>query len=243
MKSAEWFRTWFDTDYYHLLYLNRDEKEARQFIDALLSFLKPSPGSTFIDIACGKGRHALQLAQSGFDTTGVDLSENSIQIAKESESNKLRFFVHDIRKSFPQPRYDFALNLFTSFGYFDSTIEHETALQNIFNLLNQDGTFVIDYLNTNAIRNESNSSNELVYNDIRFITNKSISGKHIIKSIKVIDGKEEHFFQEKVMAFGSDELIMLLEKVGFEIKSMHGNYQLDSYDSNQPRLIIIAQKK
>ena len=53
-----WFATWFDSPYYHLLYKNRDEKEAQVFIDNLIEKLQLKKGSKLIDIACGKGRHA-----------------------------------------------------------------------------------------------------------------------------------------------------------------------------------------
>ena len=82
--TKEWFETWFDTRYYHTLYGHRDENEARQFIDALLSFLKPSEDARFLDVACGKGRHAKQINTSGFDLTGIDLSVNSIALANRA---------------------------------------------------------------------------------------------------------------------------------------------------------------
>src|SRR5690606_31741562 len=94
----EWFKTWFDTSYYHLLYKHRDETEARQFIDALLRYLNPEPNACFLDVACGKGRHAIQLNQNGFQATGIDLSENSIEVAKKNETESLRFYVQDIRE-------------------------------------------------------------------------------------------------------------------------------------------------
>ena len=243
MISAEWFRTWFDTDYYHLLYSNRDEKEARQFIDALLSFLKPNIGSTFIDIACGKGRHSMQLAENRFNTTGVDLSENSILQAQKAESDLLKFFVHDIRKPFRGDKFDFALNLFTSFGYFETMAEHYKALENIYNTLNPKGIFVFDYLNSASVNCDTGSSNEVEFDGIKFITSKAIVENHIIKTIKVVDGDSEMTFEEKVMAFGESDLLEKKKKIGFTILSTHGNYQLGGFDSNQPRLIIIAQKK
>lgn len=243
MSTAEWFRTWFDTDYYHLLYSNRDEKEARQFIDTLLSFLNPIPGSTFIDIACGKGRHSIQLAENGYDTTGVDLSENSILQAKGAESDMLQFYVHDIRRPFPGEKYNYALNLFTSFGYFESMNEHCDALNNIYDALEPSGIFVFDYLNSKSIDCGYSMSKEVVFDDVKFETTKSIIGKHIVKTIKVVDGMNETKFQEKVMAFSPSELISMLEEIGFTIISKYGNYQFDGFDSNQPRLIIIAQKK
>ncbi len=64
--------------YYHQLYFNRDDKEAAAFIDKLIEHLKPAPGATMLDVACGKGRHSIQLAGKGFDVTGIDLSEDSI---------------------------------------------------------------------------------------------------------------------------------------------------------------------
>ena len=53
-----WFTNWFDSPYYHILYKNRDEKEAQVFIDNLIEKLQLKKSSKLIDIACGKGRHA-----------------------------------------------------------------------------------------------------------------------------------------------------------------------------------------
>ena len=73
MTSKNWFREWFDSPYYHLLYTNRNDEEAARFIDALLAFLKPSPGSRMLDVASGRGRHSRYLESKGFDVTGIDL--------------------------------------------------------------------------------------------------------------------------------------------------------------------------
>ena len=77
-----WFANWFDSPYYHLLYKNRDEKEAQVFIDNLMQYLQIPQGSKLIDIACGKGRHAIYFNKKGMDVIGVDLSFNSISYAK-----------------------------------------------------------------------------------------------------------------------------------------------------------------
>jgi ubiquinone/menaquinone biosynthesis C-methylase UbiE len=54
MKN-EWFKDWFDSPYYHILYKNRDHQEAEQFVNKLIEFLNPSKGSSILDVACGKG--------------------------------------------------------------------------------------------------------------------------------------------------------------------------------------------
>ncbi len=56
-----WFKDWFNTPYYHQLYFKRDDKEAAAFIDKLIGYLKPPANAKMLDVACGKGRHSLQL--------------------------------------------------------------------------------------------------------------------------------------------------------------------------------------
>ena len=83
MADKAWFKDWFNSPYYHLLYQHRDENEAEQFIKTLIGYLQPAKGATMLDIACGKGRHSMALAEMGFDVTGNDLSEASISEAKD----------------------------------------------------------------------------------------------------------------------------------------------------------------
>ena len=59
----EWFKNWFDSPYYHILYKKRDSIEAKFFIDNLINFLQVPNNSKIIDIACGKGRHSIYLEQ------------------------------------------------------------------------------------------------------------------------------------------------------------------------------------
>ena len=61
MTEKEWFEEWFDSPYYHMLYKNRDSKEAENFLNNLISGLPMQPGSKVLDVACGKGRHSIFL--------------------------------------------------------------------------------------------------------------------------------------------------------------------------------------
>ncbi len=72
MPDKSWYKDWFNSDYYHLLYQHRDEDEATRFITKLIEYLKPAAGSTMLDVACGKGRHSKALAEMGYDVTGMD---------------------------------------------------------------------------------------------------------------------------------------------------------------------------
>jgi len=125
MTKADWFQSWFHSPYYELLYYKRDRAEAKQFIDALLAHLNPPTHASFLDLACGSGRHSVFLASKGFEVTGIDLSDELIEKAKANESGNLTFYVHDMRNEFRINYYNYTLNLFTSFGYFDSDHDNQ----------------------------------------------------------------------------------------------------------------------
>ena len=77
-RTPEWFKPWFNTEAYHLLYGHRSEQEARAFVDNLAEAkLLGSPGA-LLDAGCGSGRHARAFAKHGWNVTGMDLSPNSI---------------------------------------------------------------------------------------------------------------------------------------------------------------------
>ncbi|MFZ4059577.1 MAG: class I SAM-dependent methyltransferase, partial [Ferruginibacter sp.] len=146
-QKKAWFKDWFNSPYYHQLYNNRDEQEAANFIDQLIDYLQPTTGATMLDVACGKGRHSIQLAAKGFDVTGIDLSEESIQEALKSETDMLHFYKHDMRLPFRINYYDFVFNFFTSFGYFNTAREHHHAIRTMNQAVKHQGCFVMDYLN------------------------------------------------------------------------------------------------
>ena len=114
----DWYKNWFGSPFYKILYQNRDELEAREFVENLRAYLQPPPGCAMLDIACGEGRFARQLAEHGFDVTGIDISHESIEVAKAFETDNLQFFMQDMRFPFYINYFDYAFNFFTSFGYF-----------------------------------------------------------------------------------------------------------------------------
>src|SRR4051812_18343331 len=128
MPSRKWFESWFDSPYYHLLYQDRDQGEAKLFLNNLISFLNPSPAAPILDVACGKGRHAVFLNKKGFNVAAFDLSAESITYDKKFENETLHFYVHDMREVFRSNYFKIVFNLFSSFGYFDSHEDNERVI-------------------------------------------------------------------------------------------------------------------
>ena len=241
-KEDAWFANWFDTPYYHTLYKNRDFLEAKRFVDKLIQHLNPKENATILDLACGSGRHARHLAEFGFYVTGVDLSPKSIEEASQFESDRLEFYIHDMRDSFRIHYYDFIFNIFTSFGYFDTKNEHIKTLKNIKKGLKKNGVFVLDFFNARkTISNLKNTETKTV-DGIEFNLNRYVKDGIIHKEIRFSDQGKDFFYTEKVHAFNLDDFQSFFKIVGLEIDQVFGNYQLDAFDSEtSDRLILISK--
>lgn len=241
-NDKEWFATWFNSPYYHILYKNRDDEEARKFIELLSNYLNLPKESKLLDLACGAGRHARVFHELGFNVSGCDLSENSIKEAIEDSPKDIHFFVHDMRNDLPE-KYDAIFNMFTSFGYFDDVCENMKVLRSTFKALNPNGKLIIDFMNCTKIIRDLKPVYELTIEDIYFHIRKEVRDGKILKTISFEDNGESHVYQEKVQVLYPSDFSELLKEAGFEIQAMFGNYQLSPFDENQSdRLILICHK-
>lgn len=238
-----WFANWFDSPYYHILYKDRDEKEAELFIDKLIEKLQFKKGSKLIDIACGKGRHANYFNKKGLDVVGIDLSKNSIAIAKQFENSSLMFDVHDMREVYKENYFDIATNLFTSFGYFNNKTDNFNAIHSIAKNLKKEGLLIIDFMNVKKVIANLLSNEQKTIDGIIFKIRKKVKKDHIIKDIVITDGIIEQNYQEKVKAITLAHFTELISKAGLKIIDIFGNYKLEDFDDlTSDRLILICNK-
>ena len=199
-KHQNWFQSWFNTKYYHILYKQRNYEEAERFLKNLITFLNINKNHTILDLACGKGRHSIFLNSLGYDVTGVDLSEQSIKKASQSSNDRLKFMIHDMRYPI-ESNYDVILNMFTSFGYFNSIDDNFNVLKTIKNSLNKDGIGVIDFMNSNYIINHLVPQNNVEIDGIQFDIKRNFKDGIITKIITVTDGDQTTKYEERVRAF------------------------------------------
>lgn len=240
----EWFATWFNTPYYHLLYRHRDLNEARSFIDNWLQ-AHPLPNNAhLLDLACGRGRHAVQLADNGYRVTGIDLSKENIAFANNHFAREgLNFVQGDMRDDLGNRQYDAVVNLFTSFGYFNTQKENQQVFDNIFQALKPNGCFLFDYLNPNTLSHINTNPETKVIDDVRFDILRRIEGEYVIKTIRVEDRGNTLTFYEKVKLIYPHTFREMLKTSGFTIEQEWGNYQLSTLNTgSSPRYITLARK-
>ncbi len=244
METNEWFKDWFDSKYYHILYQNRNDEEAANFLNKLVELFKPRQDCEIIDLACGKGRHSIYLNSLGYKLTGVDLAENSIEAARVFENTRLHFEVQDLRNLQLKHSFDIALNLFTSFGYFDSMETNKKVLRSIHSILNDNGSLLIDFLNIKHVKKIMKPFEIKVESGIEFHISKKLEEGKIIKDIRFSDKGKDYHFQENVQALCLDDFISMLEESGFKPLKFYGNYQLDEFNPEvSERLIILSAKQ
>jgi 2-polyprenyl-3-methyl-5-hydroxy-6-metoxy-1,4-benzoquinol methylase len=242
IEENQWFSTWFNTPFYHLLYNKRNLQEAETLISNLLAYLKPNPGNKALDLACGNGRHSKMLNKSGLNVLGIDLAENSIREAKKYENKTLHFEVHDMRELIHENYFNYIFNLFTSFGYFDNLEEDKDLLTICNKQLKPNGFLILDYFNLNKVLENLPYKGKEKHTDILFQIEKKYEDNKIIKTID-FDFKEKHYhFVEKVNAYDLNDLKSMLIECGFIIIDVFGNYALEKYTGNSDRVVIIAMK-
>ncbi|MCU0335632.1 MAG: methyltransferase domain-containing protein [Chitinophagaceae bacterium] len=245
MAQKEWFDDWFDTPYYHQLYFQRDQQEAARFIAALIAHLDPAAGSRMLDVACGKGRHSIQLHSMGFEVTGIDISVSSIAQANQHAADTLQFYVHDMRQPFWINYFDYAFNFFTSFGYFRTRREHDAAMRSIGQSIKPGGTLVVDYLNTHYAEDHLQHTADVALNGYNYHVTKWMDETHFYKKIEVEhdDFTEPHIYTEKVAKFSLGDFTDMMAYQGLQIREVFGDYNLGAYDTRKtPRMIMLATR-
>lgn len=247
MEHQEWYKKWFNTKYYHLLYHYRNEQEAEYFISNIIKHLQLPKNSVIWDNACGKGRHSYFLSKLGYKVIGTDISENNIRVANENYKNSnLSFFIHDMRREFYANYFDVVLNLFTSIGYFNYEYEEKKSIKVMAHALKNNGYIIIDFFNPYPLMQNTNK-NTLEKKEVKgilFEIEKIIDeSKRVIKKIKVIDKQKEYYFEEIVRLLPKEFFIQTLEENKIKVQKIWGEYDLSEYQPNVSKRMIFLGKK
>lgn len=238
-STGNWYTSWFDTPYYHILYKDRNYREAQVFMDNLTHYLNLPENATVLDLACGKGRHSIYLNQLGFTVLGADLSENSIAEATINTNETLHFKVHDMREPFEE-KFDAIFNLFTSFGYFENDEDNLTTLKAIKESLSEYGFAVIDFMNVAQVIETLIPEETKTVEDIDFHIKRYLKDGHIYKEIDFEDKGQKFHFTEKVKALTLKDFEELMEEAGIYLLDIFGDYKLKKFHkTDSERLIMI----
>jgi SAM-dependent methyltransferase len=243
---TEWFEDWFNTKEYLNVYRHRNDEDAERLVNLILKNISLKRGADVVDLACGPGRHSILFAERGYNVTAVDLSENLLNVARKTAENlglTIDFVNADLRNFCITSKFDLAVNLFTSFGYFESDEENFSLFSDACDLLNPEGYFVLDYFNANYLRKRLVPHSEDIFNGNKIIQDRRIIGDRVVKDIIIANNGTRKKFIESVRMYSDKELKAEIEKRGLKIYKTFGDSDGSKFDLNSsPRIIIISGK-
>ncbi len=145
--------------------------------------------------------------------------------------------------SIPAEKFNLVLNLFTSFGYFETDEENYAVLQKAYDLLEDRGYFVLDFFNSQFLQQNLIEFSEENLSGAQIHQYRKIKDNRVIKKIAITKDGNLSTFEESVRMFTKDELFNTITKIGFDIYNTFGDFFGNEFDDfRSPRIILFCKK-
>lgn len=228
-----------------------ESESSRKEVDFVIEALELHPGDRILDLCCGQGRHLIDLMRRGYDVVGVDLSEYMLSKCREAASKEglePRLIQVDMRELPFNSEFDAIIIMFNSFGYLESDVENQKALDRISQALKPGGRLLLDHLiNRDSIQKRFGWSRSWYENDagdffLSEPTFDSIAGRMHEREICIRANGErsESGFDLRIYTYG--ELEKMLGASGMVIQSVWGDRSYSPFTSESRALEIVAMK-
>jgi SAM-dependent methyltransferase len=244
-----WWDTIFNEDF---LRTNPAKSEAmtRKEADFIEQSLVPKPGDSILDVACGYGRHVIEMATRNYNMVGLDLSLPYLMLAAEISTRRklMANFIHgDMRDLQFKEYFDHAYCVFTSFGYFDDDANLE-SLRGIHRSLKTKGRFLLEVINRDfavsacPLRGWWEGIGCVMLEETEFNYNSSVLSTK--RSIIFEDGRQA-MQETHVRLYSLHELTALYKACGFKILEVSGGVDLRGvfFGADSTHTVILAEKQ
>ncbi|MBV9545523.1 MAG: class I SAM-dependent methyltransferase [Chloroflexi bacterium] len=227
-------------------------------IDVMVGFARRF-GGPVLELACGTGRLLAPLAQAGLDVTGVDSSPAMLERARSRlEQHGLRANLYEQRVEALRLDRSFRSILFglDSFGLLVKRSEQLRALEVIRQHATHDARLVLDVSNGN-LRGANEPAEELLHDltapdpetgrpITKFALRRPRASEQLDDLLLFYDEQDERGYLRRTSVelrlrwFTRNELELLLEAAGWRVEEVYGDYDLEPFGPNSPRLLIVA---
>ena len=217
-------------------------------VDSIISLLGMQPGDRVLDLCCGIGRHAVELARRGYSVVGVDRTRPYIERARNAAASadvRVEFVVEDMRDFCRPDCFDVALSMFTSLGYFEKVSEEMRVLSNVFRSLRPNGKFLVDVAGKEIIARRfverwwNEYEGGLVLHERRVVEDWA----RLENRWRLFDSSGQwHEWHFRHRIYSAVELKDMLRHAGFAHFDTYGGLDGSPYDHMAQRLITVAYK-
>ncbi len=227
----------------------RPEEMTAAEAEAFLELLGIEPGAAVIGMPCGTGRHTVELAARGFRVTGVDRTVSYLEAAREraaARSVEIELVRSDMREFRRPDSFDLAVNLFTSFGYFEDPADDVAMLRNIRDSLRPGGRLLIEMAGREPLVKifQARTWDRIPGTDALLLEEHALGdGLGSIENHWIwISGAERREYRFRLRLYSGTELARTLRDAGFARVGLYGDLRGAPYDLNAKRLVAVATR-
>lgn len=248
-RQRPWWEDLFDDDFIRTM--DRAEPKVihreADFIEQCLGLEK---GASILDLACGTGRHAVELSSRGYAVVGYDLSLNMLALAADeaqSRSQKLNFLQGDMREMNFDQVFDGVYSWSTSFGYFDDEKNFD-VLQRMQRALRTGGVLVLDIINRDYVAPRQPSMVWFEGDGCVCMDEMQVdffSSRLKVKRTAMFDDGRSREIDYSIRLYNLHEIGKMMHDANFKVLEVTGHPAHPGvfFGSESPRLIIVAERK
>jgi len=242
--DSDWWRTWFGPSYLALY----DEYLAERTpveIDQLEALLSLRPPRQILDLPCGQGRHAIELAGRGYDVTGVDLSPFLLKIAGDrarAEGVRVRWLSGDMRQPIAGERFDVVLNLFTSLGYFAEEADDQKVVNAAAAMLLPGGRFVLELMNGERLMARFQEREWFTVGQAAVVERRSLdrAARRMVVERTVTTPHDTEVNLHAVRLYAGGDVEAMLRAAGFDRVDFYGDWSGEPLTPDSLRVLAVG---
>jgi SAM-dependent methyltransferase len=246
--ARKWWEEMFSEEFLRAIPILSPRQLEREvnFIDEALGVDRRG---RILDLACGAGQHAVELATRGYDVVGFDLSQSQLDWAgglAQERGQRLQFTYGDMRELSYNEAFDGIYSWNTSFGFFEEE-KNVDVVQRIFRGLRPGGRFLLDVINRDFVVAQQPGQTWFEGDGCVCIDDVSIdfitSRMKVKRTLMLTNGKNREC-NYSVRIYGLHELGKILHDVGFKVLNVSGRPEMANvfFGATSPRIIILATK-
>ena len=245
--APDWWRTWFGPGYLALYDETLGERTPIE-IDRLEALLQLRPPIRILDLPCGQGRHAIELARRGYDVTGVDLSPYLLDVAKaraKTAGVEVRWLEGDMRRRVSGQTFDLVLNLFTSFGYFLEEADDQLVVQAAAAMLEPGGRFLLEVINGERVMGHFVEREWFTVGQAAVMERRSLdrSARRMIVERTVSRPMGDEVNVHAVRLYTARELDSMLRASGFDRVDLYGDWDGGLVSPESLRVLAVGARE
>jgi ubiquinone/menaquinone biosynthesis C-methylase UbiE len=217
-------------------------------VDFLINECGLQPQSQILDLCCGTGRHALQLAKLGYAITGQDISADFLRIAEEKSAQSglsIEWVNRDMRDIPFEDKFDLVFIMFGAWGYFEEDHENQAVFKAIHRALKANGHFILDFFNRDWILRHFQPERWAEREMGHYLERRQFdvqAGRLKTESVFIYRDGSTVQWETSTRAYTLQEIENMLQRTGFSIMNVYGSLDKQPYNLNTPRMLLHAQK-